>query len=142
MNFSSLNRFLDSIVELLKEKLGDSITVERQFPNKVKPHPLNKITVAIGTNKRHRASKCIGNILTSAHIGTEVTIGIEVAIYIPLSIDSDCAYTVIDEIFSVLKADERFGVMESEHGVLSANRATGSFELHSTLTATLYETEE
>lgn len=142
MSFSSINKFLDSIVEFLKEKLGDTIIVERQFPNKVKPHPLNRITVAIGTNKRHCASKCIGNILTNARIGNEITLGIEAAIYVPLSLDSDCAYSVIDEIFRVLKSDKRFGVTEAEHGVLSANRATGSFELHSTLTATLYETEE
>lgn len=142
MSFSSINKFLDSVVEFLRKKLGDTIVVERQFPNKVKPHPLNRITVAIGTNKRRCASKCIGNALTNSHNGNEITLSIEAAIYVPFSMDSDCAYSVIDEIFRVLKADERYGVTESEHGVLSANRATGSFELHSTLTATLYETEE
>lgn len=142
MSFPSLNEFLDSIVELLTERFGKSVTVERQFPHRTKPHPLDKITVAIGTNKRSICSKCIGNILTDEHKGREVSIGIEAAVYVPLSANSGSAYTVIDEIYALLKADECFGITGLEHGVLSANRTTGSFELHSTLTATLYEMGE
>ena len=142
MSFSSLNNFLDSIVALLSEKLDAGIKVERQFPNKVKPHPLNKITVAIGAAKLISGKQCIGGVLTDSHKGREVTLTVEAAIFVPLTTDSCNAYTIMDRIYDLLLADECFGITQVEHGALSSNRATGSFELHSTITATLYETEE
>ena len=142
MSFSSLNDLLDCMVEILSEKFGDAVTIVRQFPPKYKPHPLNKITVAIGSKKRSISPTCIGNALTDSCRGKKILAEIEVAVYVPLSVDSKSAYTTIDKIFDILCSDGRFGITCAEHGVLSSNRATGSFELHGTLTASLYETEE
>lgn len=142
MSFNSLNDFLDCAVELLREKLGKSITVERQFPLKTKPLPLNKITVAIGTKGCSVKSKCIGNALIKNHFGKGFSAVIEAAVYVPLSMDSKLAYSTLESVLNILRDDGRFGITETEHGVLSSNRVTGSFELHCTLTSSLYETEE
>lgn len=142
MSFSSFNDILDCMVELLKEEFGKTATIVRQFPPRTKPHPLDKITIAIGTKKRSFNSKCIGNALTDSHNGREISAEIEVAIYVPLTIDSKTTYTTLDRVFRILQSDNRFGITSADHGVLSSNRATGSFELHGTLTSSLYETEE
>ncbi len=142
MSFSSFNGLLDCMVGLLSEEFGKEATVVRQFPPKTKPHPLDKITVAIGAKKRSFNSKCIGNVLTNSHSGREMSAEIEAAVYVPLTIDSKEAYSTIDRVFEILRADSRFGITGAEHGVLSSNRTTGSFELHGTLISTLYETEE
>lgn len=142
MSFASFNDFLDYAVNSLREGLGDSTTVERQFPHKVKPLPLNKVTVAVGAKKSSYTPKCIGNILTSNHIGKEISAVIEIAVYVPLSMDSKLAYSTLENALNILRSDTRLGLTEAEHGVMSSNRATGSFELHCTLTSSLYETEE
>lgn len=133
---------LDVIAELLSEKLGKDIEVMRQFPPKTKVHPLSKITLAIGAKKRRLIPKCIGNNLTENFSGKEMLTEIEIGAYVPLTMNSSLVYEVIDDVSKILSADERFGITGYEHGVLSANRATGSFELHTLLTSTLYETEE
>jgi len=142
MSFSSVNDMLDCIAELLSENFGEEIRVVRQFPSKTKPHPLDKITVAIGTKKRSFNSECIGNVLTDSHSGKKVSVEIETAVYVPHTSDSKEAYPTLDRIIRIIHSDARFGIISAEHGVLSSNRATGSFELHVTLTSSLYETEE
>lgn len=142
MSFSSFNDILDCMVELLKEEFGKTATIVRQFPPRTKPHPLDKITISIGAKKRSFNSECIGNTLTISHNGKKMTAEIEAAVYVPLTIDSKRAYATLDRVFEILQRDNRFGITSAEHGVLSSNRATGSFELHGTLTSSLYETEE
>ncbi len=142
MRFEDLNNFLDCITDTLNEKLGKDISVMRQFPLKTKPHPLNNITVAIGSKKRNLSSVCVGNALTESQSGKQMSVEIEAAVYVPLSMDSKNAYSTIDKILSILCTDAKFAVTAVEHGVLSSNRATGSFELHCTLNSVLYETEE
>lgn len=142
MSFNSFNDFLDCAVSLLREKFGDEITVERQFPPKTKPHPLNKVTVAIGAKHCSIQSKFIGDAITQGHRGRKITADIEAAVYVPLSMDSKLTYSTLESVADVLCTDGRFGITKTEHGVLSANRVTGSFELHCTLTSILYETEE
>lgn len=142
MSFDSFNDFLDDAVNTLRKRLGNSITVERQFPHKVKPLPLNKITVAVGVKKSSYTPECIGNILTSNHTGKKISANIEVAVYVPMSMESTLAYSTLEGVLNILHSDERFWVTEAEHGVISSNRVTGSFELHCILTSTLYETEE
>lgn len=142
MSFSSFNALLDCMVELLQEKFDKGAKVIRQFPPKTKPHPLDKITIAIGAKKRSFTSECIGNALTNFYNGKKMTTEIEVAVYVPLTLNSIEAYSTFDRVFEILCSDNRFGITGAEHGVLSSNRTTGSFELHGTLTSSLYETEE
>ena len=142
MSFSSFNDMLDCMVELLREEFGTESRITRQFPPNTKPHPLDKITIATGVKKCSSTPECIGNALTNSHNGNKITAEIETAVYVPLTFDSKEAYTVIDRVFATLGSDSRFGITGTEYGVLSANRATGSFELHATVTSSLYETEE
>lgn len=142
MSFSSFNDLLDCMTALLKEKFAKDIRVVRQFPPKVKPHPLDITTVSVGLKKRSFNSECIGNALTNTDNGRKVTAEIEAAVYVPLTVDSKEAYSTLDQVFGILQNDRRFGITDTDHGVLSSNRATGSFELHGTLTSSLYETEE
>lgn len=133
---------LDSIVHLLGEKLCQDVKIMRQLPPRHKVHPLNKITIAIGSKGQRTRSGCIGNALTQSLCGKELETEIEAAVYVPLTLDSVLAYEVIDSIAKILIDDGRFGIRDYEHGALSANKTTDSFELHATLTSTLYETEE
>lgn len=142
MSFNSFNDFLDCAVELLREKLGESIRFERQFPPKIKPLPLNRVTLAIGAKHISTKSECIANALTNNHSGRKITADIEAAVYVPLSMDSSLAYSTLEKTLDILRNDGRFGITVTECGVLSANRVTGSFELHCILTSVLYETEE
>ena len=142
MSFSSLNDMLDRIIGLIGEKFGNDIDAMRQLPPRQKAHPLGKITVAVGAKGCSLSPVCIGNKLTSNLSGRKLCAEIEVTAYVPLTMDSKLAYSTIDSVTRALADDARFGITGYEHGVLSANRATGSFELHCVLKSTLYETEE
>ncbi|MBR5773842.1 MAG: hypothetical protein IKY44_03220 [Clostridia bacterium] len=133
MSFMSINDMLDQIVGVLEERLDADVM--RQFPPRTKSHPLSKISVSVGIKKSTADYSIIG-------MGRKISAEIELSAFVPLTMDSKLAYSTIDEAAMLIMSDPRFGASEYSHGVLSPNRATGSFEIHGTLTSTLYETEE
>ncbi|MBR5272478.1 MAG: hypothetical protein IKU25_03675 [Clostridia bacterium] len=141
MSFQSSNDILNAAVELLSGTLSNHATVIRHFPDRIKPLPLKNVTITVGSIGRNISSKYLGDRLSDTLHGKEVALQIEVAVYVPLTKNSALAFTALDDAVNTLINDGRFEIKEVKYGKISANRDTGSFELHANLTSIFYETE-
>ena len=135
MSFTSSNEIINAMIDLLSEKLSDDIKVIRNFTNEAKAHPVNKIAVTVGSDRRIVSTEFIGDN------PRRYMLEIEVAAFVPFSMDSALTFDTLDRAIDILKKDERFVITRVKYEKLTASRDTGTFEVRSDLTTLFYETE-
>ncbi len=135
MSFTSSNDIINAMLDLLREKLGDNIKVIRNFTNKAKAHPLSRIAVTVGSDRRIVSTEFIGDN------PKKYMLEIEVAVFVPFTMDSALTFDTLDRAIDILKKDGRFVITRVKYEKLTASRDTGSFEVRSDLTTLFYETE-
>ncbi len=105
-----------------------------EFPGKSMEGPLRVKTVSVGMEAAEIADTGVGRVIGAEMRGCRAEITLDLGIHVPFSVGAQELYAILSTMTDVLLFDGAYALLHLRCGSVSADRNTGAFTLHVSMT--------